>query len=121
MVTDHCPLESIFNNIKQIQSACLERWRLRLAAYNIMVKDKTGKQMISDYCSRHSYHPHATIKCCWDYVTFLAHAALHASLKLSDVAKATDKDCALQCVMTALHEMHGKNNLVARTPDLNAI
>ena len=38
LITDHRPLESIFNNTKRIQSARLERWRLRLTTYNFKVR-----------------------------------------------------------------------------------
>ena len=104
LITDHRPLESIFNNTKRIQSARLERWRLRLTTYNFKDRYKVSKLMISGYCSRHPYQQHATVNHAEDYVMFLAHAAVPASLVLSDIAVATGKDCLLKCVMKALQD-----------------
>lgn len=42
LVTDHKPLESIFNNPKSKPPARIERWRLCLQAYDLHVKYKKG-------------------------------------------------------------------------------
>ena len=49
LITDHAPLESIFNNVKHKHNARLERFRLRLNTYNFKVKYRKATEMISDY------------------------------------------------------------------------
>ena len=49
LVSDHLPLETIFNNPKTKTSARIERWRLRLQQYNFKVKNKPGKVNTADY------------------------------------------------------------------------
>lgn len=51
LVTDHKPLESIFNNPKSKPPARIERWRLRLQAYDFHVKYKKGADNPADYMS----------------------------------------------------------------------
>ena len=102
LVSDHRCLESIFNNTKQIQSARLERWRLRLTTYNFKVKYRAGNQMISDYCSRHPIQESKADNVAEEYVNFLASNSVPKSLTLSEVARATQTDCVIQCVIQAV-------------------
>ena len=84
LITDHRPLESIFNNLKKTQSARLERWRLRLTTYKYTVKYRPGKTMISDYLSRHPDQRHAQSSIAEDYVNFITQHALEPhSLRLA--------------------------------------
>jgi hypothetical protein len=53
LVSDHLPLETIFNNPKTKTPARIERWRLRLQQYNSEVKYKLGMMNAADYLSRH--------------------------------------------------------------------
>ncbi|CAC5374989.1 unnamed protein product [Mytilus coruscus] len=53
LVTDHQPLEYIFNNPKSKPPARIQRWRLRLQTYDFDVKYKSGKSNAADYMSRH--------------------------------------------------------------------
>ena len=53
LVSDHQPLETIFNNPKSKIPARIERWRLRLQQYNFNVKYKPEKSNAADYLSRH--------------------------------------------------------------------
>ncbi|XP_052806647.1 uncharacterized protein K02A2.6-like [Mya arenaria] len=102
LVTDCRPLLSICTNSKQIQSARLERWRLRLTTYNFTVKHMPGNKMIADYCSRHPINNYSHENIAEEYVNFIANAAVPKSLNLQDVARATAKDCVLTCIISAL-------------------
>ena len=102
LVTDCRPLLSICTNTKQIQSARLERWRLRLTTYNFTVKHMPGNKMIADYCSRHPMNNSPNESIAEDYVNFIANAAVPRPLNLRDVACATAKDCVLKCIISAL-------------------
>ena len=51
LITDHKPLEYIYAP-RSKPSACIERWMLRLQAYQYRVKYKPGKANISDCLSR---------------------------------------------------------------------
>ena len=102
LITDHAPLESIMNGVKTIQSARLERFRLRLTTYNFKVKYRSGKLMISDYCSRHPFSRHASENIAEGYCKLVARAALPASLTLSDIAVASETDTIIKCALDAL-------------------
>ena len=101
LVTDCRPLLSVCSSTKQIQSARLERWRLRLTTYNFTVKHFPGKGMIADYCSRHPVSNQPTRTIAEDYVNFIANCAVPKSVSLNDVVAATTKDCILTCVIKA--------------------
>ena len=59
LISDHKPLEWIFNNPKSKPPARIERWSLRLQPYNYTVRYKAGKDNPADYMSRHPAHvPH---------------------------------------------------------------
>ena len=104
LITDHAALQSIFNNIKTIQSPRLERWRLKLTTYDFQTVYRPGKMMISDYLSRHPHARHETNTVAEQYISFITDNALPDALKLSDVAKATETDCILSCVRNALEQ-----------------
>ena len=104
LITDHKPLESIFNNVKKIHNARLERFRLRLNTYNFKVKYRKASEMISDYCSRHPYQPCTQTNIAEDYVKCMARVAQPGALTLSDIAKATNDDVILKSVMDAVQQ-----------------
>jgi len=115
LISDHRCLESIFNNTKQIQSARLERWRLRLTTYNFKVKYRAGSQMISDYCSRHPIQEQIPDSVAEDYVNFLASNTVPKSLNLSEVARATQKDCVIECVIQAVQNNAWHKQMCSQT------
>ncbi|XP_045178028.1 uncharacterized protein K02A2.6-like [Mercenaria mercenaria] len=109
LITDHAALQSIFNNVKNIQSPRLERWRLKLLTYDFQTIYRPGSLMISDYLSRHPHARHATNTVAEQYISFITDNTLPDALKLSDVAKATKSDCVLSCVKNAIETNDWKN------------
>ena len=110
LITDHRPLESIFNNLKKTQSARLERWRLRLTTYKYKVTYRPGSINISDYLSRHPNLRHAHTSIAEDYVNFISgHALKSNSMRLVDVAEATENDNTIRSVIRALDSNDWKN------------
>ena len=53
VVTDHKPLEFIFNNPRHATSIRLQRMTVRMLDYEFKVEYRPGKTNISDYISRH--------------------------------------------------------------------
>lgn len=98
LVTDCRPLLSVCTNSKQIQSARLEQWRLRLTTYNFTMRHMPGNKMIADYCSRPPINNYSHETIAEDYVNFIANSALPRSLNLQGVASATAQDCVLTCI-----------------------
>ena len=83
LVTDHKPLELIFNNAKSKPPARIERWALRLQAYNYKIIYRPGKNNPADYLSR---HPELTCKSddvskiAEDYVNFVVSETVPKSI-----------------------------------------
>ncbi|CAC5394863.1 unnamed protein product [Mytilus coruscus] len=106
LVSDHQPLETIFNSPKAKTPACIERWRLRLQGYNFKVQYKPGKVNAADYLSRHPT-PTTSIACkhsqlAEEYVRYLTDNAVPKAMTLDEIADSTQKDSDLQTVITAL-------------------
>lgn len=53
LVTDHKPLELIWNNSKSKPPARIERWGLRLPLYNFRIKYRKGADNPAEFMSRH--------------------------------------------------------------------
>ena len=58
VVSDHKPLEVIFNNARHTTSLRLQRILVRLIDYDFTVTYSPGKYNISDYTSRHPVQLH---------------------------------------------------------------
>nr|XP_034319592.1 uncharacterized protein K02A2.6-like [Crassostrea gigas] len=107
LVTDHKPLESIFNNPKSKPPARIERWRLRLQAYDFHVKYKKGVDNPADYMSRHpdirtDENGSKEEKIGEEFVNFVAQHAVPKTVTLLEVAECTANDANLQMVIQNL-------------------
>ena len=106
LVSDHQPLETIFNNPKTKTPARVERFRLRLQQYNFTVKFKPGKVNAADYLSRHPNHStsadykHSQIA--EEYVKYLTDNAVPKAMTLNEILESTQNDSELQEVIKAI-------------------
>ncbi|KAK3092457.1 hypothetical protein FSP39_003031 [Pinctada imbricata] len=99
LVTDHKPLETIFNNPKSRPPARIERWRLRLQAYTFTVKYKRGVDNPADYMSRHpnqALNQSSEEKIAERFINFVAEYAVPKTISLSDIAEASTNDANIQ-------------------------
>ena len=98
LVTDHKPLELIFNNAKSKPPARIERWALRLQAYNYKIIYRPGKNNPADFLSR---HPELTCKSddvskiAEDYVNFVVSETVPKSINLKEIQTETKNDSLL--------------------------
>ena len=100
--SDNKAMESIFNNSKPIQSARLERWRLRMVTYNFKVKFVSGKTNTADYISRHPTGSGRKSNIAEEYVKFIANSATPSALSMKDIAESTKCDKTLCQVAQAI-------------------
>ena len=109
VITDHKPLELLFNNPKATPPARLERWQLRLQPYSYIIKYKAGKDNPADYMSRHPIvgsTPHRSSRMAEEYVNFIVDNAVPKAMTLKEVQTETKKDSALCKVMQFLCAGH---------------
>jgi hypothetical protein len=117
IITDHKPLEPMFNNPFTALPARIERWVLRLQQYHMNVEYSPGKDNPADYASRHPtsieipertqlmnsvYNVRYAEKIAEEYVNQVAAESTPRSMKTTDIKSATDKDATLQTVIAAV-------------------
>jgi len=100
IITDHKPLETIFNNLTCKATARLERLQLRLQPYKTNVVYKPGANNPADYMSRHpdpkqsqASHNLSRVDA---YVNFVTNNAIPPAITLQEVKDATAADETLQ-------------------------
>ena len=96
--TDHCPLETIFNNPESRPPARIERWLLRLQPYNFRVVYLPGKDNPTDYLSRYPVDSYSLHNCkqAEAYVNFISHFATPKAMSLSEIKRETASDPTMQ-------------------------
>ena len=105
LITDHKPLELIYQNPKSRPSARLERWCLRLQDYTFQVKYRPGPTNPSDYLSRHPMTIHPDNK--WqnlsdEHVRFVVNHAVPAALDINVIRRAVQEDPTCQKLIELL-------------------
>ena len=103
LVTDAKALENIYSNPKSKPPARLERWRLRLQAYDFKVVYKPGQSNMSDYLSRHPDSSQNKTSRQYglaeEYLTFITQHDVPKAMTLDEIVKETTKDNCLQTVI----------------------
>ena len=105
IISDHKPLETIFNNPNFKSPARIERWRLKRQPYHYRVQYRPGKSNAADYMSR---HPSTQVQInnisdiAEEYVNYVAKNAVPKALTLSKISEESRKDPVLQRVIKAI-------------------
>jgi len=100
VITDHHPLEPLFNKALSNPPTKIERWILRLQAYHFIVDYRPGKQNPADYLSRHPLHPGVKTSreesFTEEYFNFVVDGAILKTLTVEDILAATEADVDIQ-------------------------
>ena len=107
VISDHKPLEGIFNRPTSHTNARIERWNMRLQSYDFDLKYRPGADNPADFLSRHpvlsssakTAHEKTIAE---EYVNFLIDHATPKAVTSSEISTATAGDPTLQAVVRAL-------------------
>lgn len=108
MVTDHKPLELIWNNPRSKSPACIERWGLRLQPYRLKVEYREGSENPADDMSHHPIQTHLhnkstrATKIAEEYINFITQNNTPKAMTLDEIKHETLKDETLQRVSTLI-------------------
>ena len=105
LITDHKPLESIFNKPKSKPPARIERWLMRLQSYTYNVKYRPGKHNPADYMSRHPVKQGISTTSsvvAEQYISYIVSNAVPKALTLKEILEHTKQDGDLQAVINAI-------------------
>ena len=118
IITDHRPLEGIFNKAHSRPPARIERWLLGLQQYTFDTRYEPGKFNPSDYMSRHALSSECTTKenPADEYVNYLAENAVPKSVTLDEVKMETLRDATLQTVAQLIRsgQWHTVNSILLK-------
>ena len=101
ILTDHKPLIHIFA-ANSDPPPRIQRWMLRLQAYQFNIQHIPGTDMISDYLSRQPLHCLNSDTSAEDFINMIAHNAIPLSCSIGQIARATKADDILQKVVSAI-------------------
>ena len=100
VVTDHKPLEPLYNDPRSKPPARIEQWALKLQPYNFTVMYRAGKDNPADYMSRHTsittQQSSREAKVAEEYINFVTTNAVPKALSVDEIKSATKGDSSLQ-------------------------
>ena len=103
LISDAKALENIYGNPKSKPPMRLERWRMRLQAYDFKVVYKPGISNMSDYLSRHpvtTTEKPSQSRIAEEYVLFIADQDVPKAMTMQEIVQETSKDSDLQTVIS---------------------
>ena len=104
--TDHKPLVSIFGNPSSKPPPRIERWALRLQAYQLTVHYRKGDGNPAYYLSRHPTKQITTAsreqKIAKEYVNYIVSTSTPKAMTVAEIEEATKADETLQAVSKAI-------------------
>ena len=107
VITDHRPLETLFNNPHAKPSTRIERWLMKIQEYDFIVEYRPGKDNPADYFSRHPVRTPTKSsqeeKVAEEHINFVTAHALPKTVSLEEVIDASKTDVIIQAAMRALH------------------
>ena len=119
VVTDHKPLEAIWNNPRSKLSARLEKWTLRLQAYNFTIRYEPGRNNPADWMSRHPVgKSQDTTSQIDEYINFVISHTVPKAMSVEEVRQETSVDPLMQEVIKRIEL--GNWNDPTDDPDLRS-
>ncbi len=119
VITDHKPLVTLFNSSNSKPPLRLERWILKLQAYDYTVLYEPGKSNPADYMSRHpqqlAQQPSFEQTLAEAHVNFIASHSVPKTVTSADIVEASKHDQAIQLCMNAI--VSNTWNEILSTPD----
>ena len=112
LVTDHKPLQLIYNNPHSRPPARIERWFLRLQQYDFQVIYKKGSDNPADFLSRHPQPKVPKHSIAEEYINFVTVNATEAAIPLTVIREHTSKDSNLIAVQKAAESGDWTDKLV---------
>ena len=103
LVTDHKPLEFLFNKPGSRSQARIERWTMRLQEYDFTVCYKPGSNNPADYLSRHPVQLAKSKPIAEEYVNFITSNAVPKAMTRDEIRDETNKDLTMQKLKECLH------------------
>ena len=105
VVTDHKPLEPLYNDPRSKPPARIEQWALKLQPYNFTVMYRAGKDNPADYMSRHpsitTQQSSREAKVAEEYINFVTTNAVPKALSVDEIKSATKGDSSLQATIAS--------------------
>jgi hypothetical protein len=124
VITDHKPLERLFNEPQSKPPACIERWLLKIQPYRFNVQYQPGSDNPADFMSRHPL-PSSPIsheeRCAEEYVNFVSMHAVPKALTLEEIKEATKADTTLQAVIQAVQTKQWHNTKLQPRVDRKSV
>lgn len=102
LVTDHKPLEVIFGP-KSKPCARIERWILRLQAYEFKVVYKPGKENIADSLSRLCELEETSVNETEDYIHQIVEVVKPSAVSLDEIIKCSKEDQEIEKVKEGIY------------------
>ena len=104
VITDHKPLIPMFKNPNLKLPARIERWVLKLQAYNLQVSYAPGRDNPADFMSRHPlpYKNPSDSDTIETYINFITSVNTPAAMTQDRIAESTKHDKILQTVLKSV-------------------